>query len=35
MVFATPEVLEPEPTQTASAPKHAMRTPSIGNDAGN
>jgi chromosome partitioning protein len=33
VVVAEPE-REPEPTQTApSAPKHAMRTPSIGNDA--
>jgi chromosome partitioning protein len=34
VVSAVPEVPEPEPTPTApSAPKHAMRTPSIGNDA--
>ncbi len=34
VVAAVPEVPTPEPTRTASsAPKHAMRTPSIGNEA--
>jgi chromosome partitioning protein len=34
VVVAVPEVPEPEATPTGpSAPKHAMRTPSIGNDA--
>jgi chromosome partitioning protein len=34
VVVAVPEVPEPEPTKASpSAPKHAMRTPSIGNDA--